>query len=152
MKSSRARPISVVWRQSMAGCPANSRWSSWTTCRPTASSVRMSLPRPSRRSVAVEVGERLMGQIRKPKPEGRRKPETRNPKLGACASLLHQLPHEVVLAIVDIHPQRQVAGDPMRRAAEARVVGPEGHLDFVEQALGDVAAFDEALGRLFHAH
>src|ERR1035437_2029425 len=163
MKSSRARPISVVSRQSMEGWSAKSRWSSCTTCKPTASSVRMSLPRPSRRRRdAGEAGDsgpgvgagarRLMLQFRSPKAEGRKKAETRGPKLEGPGSLLDELADQGALAVVDVHAQRQVAWERVRRAAEAGIVGPESHLDLVEQALGDVAAFDQALGRLFHAH
>jgi hypothetical protein len=60
---------------------------------------------------------------------------------------LDELADQGALAVVDVHAQRQVARERMRGAAEAGVVGPKSHLDFVEQALGDVAAFNQALGR-----
>src|ERR1035438_10205006 len=56
MKSSRARPISVVSRMLMEGWAASFGWSSRTTYRPTASSVRMSLPRPRRSTWCAVTG------------------------------------------------------------------------------------------------
>ena len=54
--------------------------------------------------------------------------------------------------VVDADLERGVAGEGMGGAAEAGVVGAEGHLDLVEQALGDVAALDQALRGLLDAH
>src|ERR1035437_11051288 len=123
----------------------------------------MSLPRPSSRmrgdgeavpagQDAVSLEASVMAQGRRPNPEGRKKAETRDPKVASPSSLLDELADQGVLAVVDVHAQRQMARERMSGAAETRIVGPEGHLDFVQQAFGDLTAFDQALGRFLNAH
>src|ERR1035437_757769 len=99
----------------------------------------MSLPRPSSRmrgdgeavpagQDAVSLEASVMAQGRRPNSEGRKNAEIRDPKLEGPGSLLDELADQGVLAVVDVHAQRQVAWERVRRAAEAGGVGPEGHL------------------------
>ena len=98
------------------------------THQPTPSSPRMGLPRHD--DQRLDDSDRM----------DRRRRERIEAAHRVGRSVTTQHPDHVAFVVADGDDQGHLARHRMRRAAEAGVVGPEGHLDPVEEALADLGA------------